>query len=426
MSAGFDGSQRRGIAPTWLAVAVVFVLVVIAGASLLLRFSPGPGASPSGAGSSTGSRATESGSSGAASPALSSSSAPSTSADQSASNLVADPSVIPQALMAGGLYVFDWGDGPEIAINGIRQPKVPCGQSSRLAPGHGLPAFPWRVTAVGGKEMADFGQPSSDKAFVLELMPDGRWVTSIAATAPVRPAVCPLSWTFDDAKDQVHFQISEPNVTTPGRMAGKRIAADITAVLDDHIAYLVDWVTQGRTAFPDPSVVASVPTSYRVLGYAQPASDASAGIVSFELDYVWNVPTADAGPQWVDVLSYDLSTGNRIGIGDLFTNTEMALGRISGAIGKDKHIVDLYGPYGSPNPSPDPGASFDIWGSGYGPYAQNFGLWAPTPAGLRITFAWMQLGYAAAGTPSTIVPWADLRDLIAPDSYLGWYLAEHT
>ena len=322
--------------------------------------------------------------------------------------------------------MFDWEDGPAIAINGLGQFTVPCGQDVMLAPGqYGLPAFPLHVTAVGGKQSADFVKPQGKVAAVLEIMPDGRWATSTATTAPVRPSVCPLSWKFDDATYQVHFLGSVPKVTTPGSVAGQRIAADIQGVLDGHTSYLVDWASQGGTASPQPGVVSSVPTSYRVLAYAQPTSDPSAGVLSVELDYVWNVPTADAGPQWVDVLNYDLATGNRIGIGDLFTNTDTAVQRISTAIGKDKTITKFNLLPSDQPATPDPNATFDIWCAGYSPNPLNFGLWAPTPTGLRITMAWTQLCGAYIGTPSTIVPWSDLRDLVKPDSYLAWYLAEH-
>jgi hypothetical protein len=294
---------------------------------------------------------------------------------------------------------------------------------------------------VGGKHSADFAKPGDNAAFILEIMPDGRWVTSTGKVAPIRPSVCQATRKFDDAATNVHFSIVEPRITTPGSAAGPRIEADIAALLSAHINYLEDWVRgdawfrEGGT--PPPDWHASVPTSYRVLAFAQPASDASAGIVSIRIDYVWDVRTADAGPQWVDVLSYDLATGRRIPISDLFTDTDAAMQRISTAVANDPKMAELCGvcetpdpnePTPDPNaPTPDPDVTDDpsaaMWGAGYGPEAANFSLWAPTPEGLSITMAWMQLGYAAAGTPSTVVPWDRLRDLVKPNSYLAWYLA---
>jgi hypothetical protein len=357
----------------------------------------------------------------------------------------ADPTGTIKALADRTLNIFYWGDGPVLSVNGVQQPKIPCGQDATLAPGQGgLPNFPWHVTALGGKHSADFAKPGDNAAFVLEIMPDGRWATSTGKVAPIRPSVCPATRRFDDAATNVHFAIVEPSITTPGSAAGPRIEADITAVLNAHINYLEAWVREWRTPSPDPEPgwtepdwIASVPTSYRVLAFAQPASDASAGIVSIRIDYVWDVPTADAGPQWVDVLNYDLGTGKRIPISELFTDTNAAVQRISTAVGKDPKMAELCGvcetpdpndPTPDPNdPTPDPNVTDDpsaaMWSAGYGPEAANFSLWAPTPDGLSITMAWMQLGYAAAGTPSTVVPWDQLRDLVKPNSYLAWYLA---
>jgi len=197
-------------------------------------------------------------------------------------------------------------------------------------------------------------------------------------------------------------------VNTGSYPAGARITADIEAVLDSKVAYLEDWVRQGGAE--NGAWVSDLSTTYDVLASAHPGGDAGAGFVSIRIDYHLDARFADAGPQWIDVIDWDLETGNRISISDLFTDTTTAIQRISRTVGADPNISQWF----------DPSLMLT---SGWEPKVENFELWAPTPTGLQITFSYMQLGSAVSGTPSTIVPWYQVQDLVRPNSYLAWYLA---
>jgi hypothetical protein len=214
------------------------------------------------------------------------------------------------------------------------------------------------------------------------------------------------SRTGTDEASNLQWDFWQPLIATPGRSAGAAIDANVEALLDSRVAELnTDFGDPGGGGPPEHTV--TLITTFTVISSAGPQADPSAGFLTIRIDYTWNNPPwADAGPQWIDFLSYDLATGKRISISNLFTNTSTALKRLSAAAGADPVILE----------GADP--------TGYEPTPESFAMWAPTRTGLEITFAVNQVSAAAAGTPAFTLPWSQLHDLVEPNSYLAWYLAQ--
>ena len=215
--------------------------------------------------------------------------------------------------------------------------------------------------------------------------------------------------TGSDKPTNLQWDFFEPVVATPGRGAGAAINSSVQALFDSRVAELQQEFGDPQRGGPPEHTVTLI-TSFAVLSSAGPRSDPSAGFVSLRIVYSFNNPPwADAGPQYIDFLVYDLKTGKRISISDLFTNTAAALQRLSAAAAADPGITQWTYP-GPPT-------------TGYEPTPENFVMWAPTRSGLQTTFGWLQLGSAVSGTPAFTVPWSQLSDLFKPNSYLAWYAA---
>ena len=218
------------------------------------------------------------------------------------------------------------------------------------------------------------------------------------------------SRTGTDDTTNLQWDFWEPLVTTPGRTAGAAISSNVGALLDSRVAELQTEWSAPQGAPPQNRV--TLVSTFAVVSSAGPPSDPTSGFLTLRIDYTFNNPPwADAGPQWIDFLSYDLKTGKQISISDLFTDTTTAVKRLSTAAAADPGIAQWF----------DPSV---LSTSGYEPKPENFAMWAPTRSGLQIAFGWMQLGSAVSGTPAFTVAWSKLSDLFKPNSYLAWYAAQ--
>ena len=236
----------------------------------------------------------------------------------------------------------------------------------------------------------------------------GPWLKPSSVSIGNGATVTPTHRTGADKAYTLRWDFTEPLVTTPGSSAGARIGADVKALADARLAdlkktYLSDLQPLRATLI--------FTTRYTVIAWARSQADPGNGFVTIRNDYVWvNPPWADSPPQWIDFLSYDLRTGKRISVSDLFTNTDTALKRLDAAASADPTISSWFDPQYQTV-------------TGHEPTPKNYAEWAPTRSGFQTDFGWLQLGSAVSGTPAFTVSWDKLRDLIKPDSYLGWYIA---
>lgn len=100
----------------------------------------------------------------------------------------------------------------------------------------------------------------------------------------------------------------------------------------------------------------------------------------------------------VGTVVIDSRTGKSLTLGDLFTDKQAGLNRLSEQTKKIfptqyDHSISLEN---------DPGAA---------PTDENFANWIPTPSGLELHFADYQFGH---GLPRITVPWDALTDVLAP------------
>ena len=110
---------------------------------------------------------------------------------------------------------------------------------------------------------------------------------------------------------------------------------------------------------------------------------------------------------YVLVLNYSLASGKPIGIEDMFTDQLAALTIIS-----TESRVQL---------KRNLGADYDatVVEPGTSAIAANYGNWALTESGLKITFNVYQVAPASDGMPWVVIPWPMLKDVMNPNCAAG-------
>jgi hypothetical protein len=118
------------------------------------------------------------------------------------------------------------------------------------------------------------------------------------------------------------------------------------------------------------------------------------------------------------VINYDAKAGRRLELADLFKPGSDYLKRVSEvAVAQlrrwNKDSAEYSGGDGQPYLS-DPEFT-----AGAAPQAENFQSWTLTPKGLVVTFDYYQLGAYAAGAPTVVLPYAELKDVLKADGPLA-------
>jgi hypothetical protein len=114
------------------------------------------------------------------------------------------------------------------------------------------------------------------------------------------------------------------------------------------------------------------------------------------------------GGQILDVLTFDTTTGAELSLASLFQPASNFLERFA-----DQAPDLLLTQFQNQGLSQDDVAQM---AQGYAPTAENYATWEPTTDGIQITFAQYQLGAYALGMPQIVIPWATVRDIVAPGS----------
>lgn len=115
----------------------------------------------------------------------------------------------------------------------------------------------------------------------------------------------------------------------------------------------------------------------------------------------WTDDSSDREPAvGVETFTYDLGTGQRLSLTDLFLDTSAALAIVSST------AVSLL--------QDELGAGFDpdLVSQGTGPSLANYVNWAITPDGVKITFSQYQVTATATALPSIVVGWGSLRSVL--------------
>jgi hypothetical protein len=150
-----------------------------------------------------------------------------------------------------------------------------------------------------------------------------------------------------------------------------------------------------------PASIRQVPDKVNTLSGTYQTEMLTTSLASFTL--TWTDESSGGEPAiGLETLNYDLSTGQRIGFDDLFTDPDTALVLIS-----NKALPLLEAQLG---------ADYDqsIAEGGTGPTAANYIHWALTVDGLKFTFVQNQVAPASVTLPSVVIPWAALRPVLSP------------
>jgi len=105
----------------------------------------------------------------------------------------------------------------------------------------------------------------------------------------------------------------------------------------------------------------------------------------------------------IETLNYELDTGERLDLSQLFTDGQAALAIMSQQSQTQLHRIL--------------GSKYDpvIVEGGTAPVAASFNNWALTSGGLKITFAESQVAPRTAGMPSVLIPWSSLTSVMQPN-----------
>jgi hypothetical protein len=113
----------------------------------------------------------------------------------------------------------------------------------------------------------------------------------------------------------------------------------------------------------------------------------------------------------LSAVNYDRKSGRQLRLADLFKPGSSYLQKISSsavaALKKMNEEED--GMY----------LGDEEWVKGASPEPDNYRVWTLTPRGLAVTFEPYQVGPFAAGAPSVLIPYSELRDLIRPGGPLA-------
>jgi len=118
------------------------------------------------------------------------------------------------------------------------------------------------------------------------------------------------------------------------------------------------------------------------------------------------------GNQLTQVLNYDVKSGKKLALADLFKDKSKYLSVIAAYCQKDLKERAK---------KPDAMVMPDLIESGAGPKADNYRAWNITKKGLWITFDPYQVAAYAAGPQYILVPYSVLKDIIKPDGPIGMF-----
>ncbi|MBV9927641.1 MAG: DUF3298 domain-containing protein [Acidobacteria bacterium] len=114
------------------------------------------------------------------------------------------------------------------------------------------------------------------------------------------------------------------------------------------------------------------------------------------------------------VINYDVKAGRELSLADLFRPGSNYLTKVSEVAVRQVRRWNRDSaeyPGGGGQPYLDDAGIAD----GAKPEADNYQNWTLTPRGLAVTFDYYQLGAYAAGAPSVVLPYADLKDVLKTD-----------
>ncbi len=146
--------------------------------------------------------------------------------------------------------------------------------------------------------------------------------------------------------------------------------------------------------------------SFMWIGYDVPLLTEELISIRFTVDYMM-AGAAHPGHHF-RVFNYDLKNDEPISPDETLMNSTQMLKFLSEACLKSLDKPD-----------------FPLFPEGLEPKYSNFQNWNLTKTGLRISFDPYQVAPYAAGPQEVIIPYADIKELVRPDSAVGAFVAQH-
>jgi len=223
--------------------------------------------------------------------------------------------------------------------------------------------------------------------------------TTVSTAPASRPAVVDDVLRGESAADRYTYDQTFPKLQG---LADAAVQDAINAQILTEVTALVDeFVVGAREVRPppdQPDLRSALKGSYDVVRLDD-------GLASIRL-HVSRYSAGAAHPGAVLVtFNYDLRTGKRLALADLFTAGSPYLAKLS-ETSRQQLAAEPY-------------ALDDFIRPGTEPTAENFAGWTLTDEELVITFAEYQVAPYAAGMPKVSIPFASLRTLLDPTGPLA-------
>ena len=183
------------------------------------------------------------------------------------------------------------------------------------------------------------------------------------------------------------------------------ISSDATSKINDAITAKVNGYISSFTSGSLPAVASGQGPSTLDGNFSIALN--SQGIISLRFTILTYTSGAAHPNSAAASANFAASSGAAVALGDAFTNTSDAVKVLT-----DKAHSTLSASLGSDLNWPS--SSIDV--SFFEP------AWAVTTAGLEFTWNQGQIGSSAAGAPSAVVSWADLKSVIKPDGPLAGFV----
>ncbi len=213
------------------------------------------------------------------------------------------------------------------------------------------------------------------------------------ATVPsAPPAVVSTSTTARDPAGAWLVTFAYPQFAKGSTPFAEAMNADLKQAVQLQV---VQWEAGPAASLAPGSAHANSLTGSFTVAYLSPS------VASFRIKSVEDL-NASHPSTTLQTVTYNLATGQRLGLGDLFPDMQAGLNALSAqsktllksVLGADydQNVVE-FGTQSDPN---------------------NFAAWAPTRQGVEITFREYQVGSYADGLPRIVVPWSALTQVLAP------------
>jgi hypothetical protein len=202
------------------------------------------------------------------------------------------------------------------------------------------------------------------------------------------------TYTWSDAATGRTAVIHFPKLAGGGVVATTVINADLAAAARSNVT---DWRKNLDPAPAMPETPDDLTGEFTIAKQTE-------SVVSFRLAFMTMISGAAHPSAWVHTRTYDIASGKRYELGDLFTAGSDYLTELSS---QSRMLLRT-------SLSED-----SLIDAGTEPSADNFAGWALVPDGLEITFAQYQVAPYALGMPVIVIDPVALGDLVNPDGPLA-------